>query len=60
MSSEYFSFTRDGASRHGLLVDPERHLGQDDHHNEGDIRLDQIISELPLEDEMDYLDGILA
>ena len=45
--------TGDGAGWNRLLVDPEGHLRQHHHHDEGDVGLDQVVAQLPLEEEVD-------
>lgn len=52
--------TEDGPSRHRLSVEPEGHLGQDDGHEAGHVRLDHKVADLPLQKEARHHDGVLA
>jgi len=44
--------TKDGPGRYGLSVEPEGHLGQDDGHDAGQVRLDHKVADLPLQVEV--------
>ena len=52
--------TEHGPRRHRLLVDPEGHLGEDDGHDAGDVRLDHEVAHLPLEVEVNRHHHVLT
>lgn len=52
--------TEDGAGWHGLLVDPEGDLGQDDRHDARNVGLDEEKTHLPLQVEVYRHDDVLT
>ena len=52
--------TEHGPCRDGLLVDPEGHLGEDDCHDAGDVRLNHEVAHLPLEVEVNRHHHVLT
>lgn len=44
--------TKDGSGWHRFPVQPERHLGEDDGHDAGEVGLDDKVADLPLQMEM--------
>jgi len=44
--------TKDRPGRHGLSVQPERHLGEDDGHDAGQVSLDDKITDFSLQVKM--------
>lgn len=48
------------ARRHRALVQPERHPRHDHQHAAGDVDLDQVVTELPLEQQIHLQTAVLA
>ena len=52
--------TEDGAGGHGLPVEPERDLGQDDGHEAWHVGLDHKVADLPLQVEVTHHHRVLT
>ena len=52
--------TGNSACRDRLLVDPEGDLRKHGHHDKGDVCLYEVVSQLPLEVEMDHLHRVVT
>ena len=52
--------TEDSSGRDGLSVQPERHLGEDDRHDAGQIRLDHKVTNFPLQVEVGCHHNVLS
>lgn len=52
--------TEDSPGRDGLSVEPERHLGEDDRHDAGQVRLDHKVADFPLQVEVGCHHNILS
>lgn len=52
--------TKDSPGRDGFSVEPERHLGQDDCHDAGQICLDHKVTNFPLQVEVGCHHDVLS